>query len=61
MQENERDAVDVRKHKQFRNGSGHNGKSSLVTIQRYKYLHCGYCKALLKKGREDTFLEFTDG
>lgn len=55
MQENQRDAVDVRKHRRFKNGSGHSGKSSLLTMQRYKDLHCRYCKALLKKGREDTF------
>lgn len=32
------------------------GKSSIVAIDRHKYLHCGYCKPLLKKEREHTFL-----
>lgn len=32
------------------------GKSSIVAIDRHKYLHCGYCKPLLKKEREHTCL-----
>lgn len=56
MQEDKRYAAYVRKHKQFRNDSEHNGKSSFVAIPRYKYFHCGYFKPVLKKGREDIFL-----
>lgn len=44
MQEDKRYAAYVRKHKQFRNDSEHNGKSSFVAIPRYKYFHCRYCK-----------------
>lgn len=59
MQETKRHADYVRKQKltgNIRNGSGHSGENSTVAIHRYKYLHWGYCPALLEGGREDIFL-----